>query len=150
LSNLYDLYAMGGRHISTDSAAGTTATDSSSSLADYLIVSTGQSLLYGWNVLNTANGLRYIFLFDSATVPANGNLPATGKACYAVIPVAANSTVPQIASYAPATGFGEGQYLNGIVLVVSTTYGSGSNLTLTIDTGKTTFIAAQYEVTPGS
>lgn len=148
MANIGDLFAMGGKHASTDSAAGTSATDSSTSLADYLIVTVGQAILYGFNMINTASAARYLFVFDSATLPANGNLPIVNSPCIAVLPIAAGANPPTAVgvSYAAASGMGEGQYRNGIVLAVSTTWGTGSTLTFTRDTGKTSFLACQYEV----
>jgi hypothetical protein len=155
MANITDLYAQGNKVISTDSAAGSSQTDSATSLADYLIVTPsgsgnsaipGEALLYGIDGQNTSATEKWLFVFDFASsaalaIPANGSTPIAGAKLIHVLDLPPVTTNKGQFGYQGITA-GEG-FLSGICLVVSTT-GPG---TLTVDTAKTTFMCCQYGAT---
>ncbi len=129
MANVGDLYASGSYHISTNG------------FANYLLV-TGtkavQSILYGCDGYNNSAAQKYLFVFDTNALPSNAALPIAGAALIHIFPMPANSAF----SGASAIAGGEGYYLKGIFLAVSTTVA-----TFTVDTASTSFISAQYGTT---
>lgn len=125
MPNLYDLYAQGSAQASTNG------------FANSLIAFAGQVVLYGVEVYNNSATPKYLMVFDSATVPADGTFPIAGAQLTKLIALAANTHTA-----VAVTGGGE-NYQKGIAIVVSTTPGS-----LTIDTAATTFIDAEYQSIP--
>lgn len=153
MANLTDLFAQGAQITSTDARAGTTATDSATSQADYLIVfpfgtggnDTARGVLYGIDGQNNASAEKWLFVFDAATVPVNATGPFTGATLLHVIDLPPNTTAKGSFSYKSGTSGGEA-FATGLVLAVSTT----GPTQLTIDTAKTTYISVHYGVSyPG-
>jgi hypothetical protein len=84
---------------------------SSRALEASCVVKTGDGILFGFTVSNTNAAARFVMVFDSRTVPANGAVPIMAK------------SVP----LGDAVGFNwlPGRtFFAGIVLVNSTTQGS--------------------------
>lgn len=128
MADLYDVYAQGSKGVSTNGFANSLIANAA-----------GQSIFYGCDGYNNSATPKFLMVFDSATVPANGTFPIANKPLRHIFPMPANSTFSAGAAFAA----GEGIYINGLVAVVSTTAAS-----LTIDTAGTSFISIQYETMP--
>lgn len=160
MAELYDLYAAGCKHVSTEMVAGTTQTDSATGMADYLIVTpvpaTGalpastiklpqQAILYGIDGLNTNVAARYLYVFDYAPtvanpVPANATAPfPLGDLAHCLVMPGSGTSGGQFV-YAANSGGGEGGFNKGLVLVVSTT----AYPVLTIAADALYFLAVQF------
>jgi hypothetical protein len=81
---------------------------SSIAYATALVVKTGPGVLYGFTVYSSNAGAQFILIFDAASVPADGAVPAC------VFTIAGVSNLP--VQYLPGRTF-----LNGCVLVNSST-----------------------------
>lgn len=128
---MLDLAAGGVKTSTTDTHSGT--------LENSRIATTVQALFYGCDGRNTnASGgtTLYYFIFDSKTVPANGNAPATLRH---VIQAPGNSNFGSLQAW-----YGE-RYINGITIVASSTDAPS----LTIDTNAVSFISVDYATDTG-
>ena len=94
-------------------------------------------ILYGFDGRNTDSSAKWIMVFDSATLPANGTAPLH---CIGV-PPAGTTTSAGMGNFGFTTAsiYGE-KFRNGIVVAVST-----SDVTLTIDSATKTILCVDYD-----
>ena len=110
------------------------------SLVNDIIIALGGGgiVLYGFDGRNTDSAAKWLMVFDSLTLPANGSAPLH---CIGVPPAGTGSSAGAgNFGYTTASIYGE-KFKNGIVVAVSTT-----DVTLTIDSASKTILAVDYDL----
>lgn len=117
---------------------------SSAALENSKVIAANQAVLYGFDGRNAdGTNAKWIMVFDSATLPANGAIPVI---CIGVPPAGSGASASNGNFFYGDAIYGE-SFTKGIVIAASTTDLSSG---LTVDTGSKTLFHVQYSNETGN